>query len=74
MWGKWPLGPGLPTLAENLAAAEAALWRGDAAAMLAAAQTAGRQALAGGPHFNGWRLPMSGRVGVPDVVQLPGGL
>ena len=36
------------TLAENLAAAEAALWRGDAVAALAAAQAAGRQAQAHG--------------------------
>jgi tetratricopeptide (TPR) repeat protein len=34
------------TLAENIAAAEAALWRGDSAAALAAAQAARRQALA----------------------------
>ncbi len=40
--GSGPFGPDVAQLAENLAAAEAALWRGDAAAMLAAAQSADR--------------------------------
>lgn len=58
--GNGPFESGAATLAENLAAAAAALWRGDAAAMLAGAQTAGRQAQAGGtalqwlPHAYAW--------------------